>query len=103
MFLTALNVSCAVVLGNTSALAALASVCVSATSKRANAVILSLSLRSLNVNALSNCTLVVYMIRLNALAAFDSLVCAGLVSARVVTLVCDLSLVTQAAVCASLR
>ncbi len=103
MFLNAFSTDYFVASGSTSALVALSSACVSATSKFASGVVISLGLRCCCKRTLTTHTTVVYMTRLNALILFDSLVCGGLTSNKIVALVCGLSLLTQVGVCASLR
>ncbi|AUG62926.1 putative uroporphyrin-III c-methyltransferase [Candidatus Hodgkinia cicadicola] len=103
VFLNAFSTDYFVASGSTSALVALSSACVSATSKFASGVVISLGLRCCCKRTLTTHTTVVYMTRLNALILFDSLVCGGLTSNKIVALVCGLSLLTQVGVCASLR
>ncbi|XXN13679.1 MAG: SAM-dependent methyltransferase [Candidatus Hodgkinia cicadicola] len=103
VFFNALNTDYSVVSGSTSALVALSSFCVSATSKFVSGVTISLSLRHYNKRALATHTTVIYMTRLNALFLFDLLVCDGLISNKVVALVCSLSLLAQTVAYASLR
>lgn len=103
MFFNSLSTDYFVVSGSTSALVALSSICVSATSKFVSGVIVGLGLRHYNKRALATHTTVVYMARLNALFLFDLLVCDGLISNRVVALVFGLSLLAQAVAYASLR
>ncbi len=103
MFFNAFCTDYFVVSGSTSALVALSSACVSATGKFVSGVIISLSLCNCNERALATHTAVVYMTRLYALILFDLLVCGGLISSKIVALVCGLSLFTQVVVCASLR
>ncbi|XXM93374.1 MAG: SAM-dependent methyltransferase [Candidatus Hodgkinia cicadicola] len=98
-FLAALHISYIVIPGIASAMAALSLVCVSATSQHLNSVALSLSWQ--RHDKFITHTLVVYMIRLSALTAFDSLVCGGLASDKVVMLICSLSLAAQTVVYSS--
>ncbi|ATY93511.1 putative uroporphyrin-III c-methyltransferase [Candidatus Hodgkinia cicadicola] len=100
VFLNSMRLKFIIVPGKTAALVATSKMHISATCNFETSVIFSLNLRNYGT---STHTYILYMSRLNLLLTLDLAICNGLISAKPFILIYNLSLMTQAVVCASLR